>query len=600
MSYRRTACTLSVVSDTWTHSARWKACHCLLRVLYLYLATLLLGAQSASAQMSGMDYLKESPSEMLANPVSVSFAPESAQFSARLAPQNGSLVQAGPEVLRIPSLSPVDSFLVLAEEDEDDDAGDGGLTFNGVRVAAVVDIFQRKLPHLSDDRHGDGGPVNTPSYRYHWSGLIAESLFFNVVESSFRIASDDQIRNLLAHKPFWHDYIASLHQFNMRRWNDGDDFLVNYVGHPLQGAVSGFIEIQNDPAGRQQEISKTRTYWMSRYKAFLWATVYSTHSEISPLGEAGIGNEGGWTYPISPVARKYGSPRARYTNNTGWVDFIVTPTVGTLWLLFEDTLDRYVSDRIQGDDRSHLFPKIVRGTLNPSRTMANAMRFKPPWYRDFQHSPELDGLPYGVHFLKPEEDHEAVRNYRRFTIAPYFRSLSMPSVTHRCTHCNSDLSGGIEAEYALTRGIAASFAVGRQQGFVDSRLHGAGSHTSLGFGVRFAHDGPHNSLSLALQPGMVIDYLTIPAHVDPIRNIYIPDQQSSSEHGTVSVMVSNDYKLSRFLAMRFSFGDTIVRYSSAVKTPPGVGQAPHLSWMSHNNYTNRSTWISEWGPVIHF
>ncbi len=68
---------------------------------------------------------------------------------------------------------------------------------------------------------------------YHWKGLLVQSLEFNVVENSWRIASDSQIRSMIGNKPFWHDYSASLKQFNMRRWNDGDDFLVNYVGHSL-------------------------------------------------------------------------------------------------------------------------------------------------------------------------------------------------------------------------------------------------------------------------------------------------------------------------------------------------------------------------------
>jgi hypothetical protein len=40
------------------------------------------------------------------------------------------------------------------------------------------------------------------------------------------------MRYLTADKPFWHDYIASLKQWNMHRWSDGDDFLVAYVGPP--------------------------------------------------------------------------------------------------------------------------------------------------------------------------------------------------------------------------------------------------------------------------------------------------------------------------------------------------------------------------------
>ena len=114
----------------------------------------------------------------------------------------------------------------------------GDVIFNGVDLttasAAVNRALQRRPSQNSDNQ-----PLPDPSddepwagEKYHWGGLIAQSLFFNVIENTFRSASDDQIRMLLANKPFWHDYVASIHQFNMRRWNDGDDFLVNYVGHP--------------------------------------------------------------------------------------------------------------------------------------------------------------------------------------------------------------------------------------------------------------------------------------------------------------------------------------------------------------------------------
>ena len=85
--------------------------------------------------------------------------------------------------------------------------------------------------------------------------------FFNVIENGFRAASDDQIRTLLANKPFWHDYAASIRKFNMRRWNDGDDFLVNYTGHPMQGAVSGLFRCQRmiRKAGSWRSVRTTNT-----------------------------------------------------------------------------------------------------------------------------------------------------------------------------------------------------------------------------------------------------------------------------------------------------------------------------------------------------
>jgi hypothetical protein len=108
----------------------------------------------------------------------------------------------------------------------------------------------------------------------------------------------------------------------MGRWGDGDDFLVNYIGHPLEGAVTGDIFIQNDPHGRSESFGKSGAYWKSRFRAMLYAAAYSAYFEVGPvLSEAALGNEGGYTYvpqcglaPCSIPGRKLKPP----TNNTGW------------------------------------------------------------------------------------------------------------------------------------------------------------------------------------------------------------------------------------------------------------------------------------------
>ncbi len=481
----------------------------------------------------------------------------------------------------------------------------GDVLFDGVDLTTASAAFNRALQRRPSQNSEDQ-PLPDPredepwaGEKYHWGGLIGQSLFFNVIENTFRSASDDQIRMLLANKPFWHDYIASIHQFNMRRWNDGDDFLVNYVGHPMQGAVSGFIEIQNDPTGRQQEISGTRAYWNSRFKAFLWATAYSTHSEISPLGEAGIGNEGGWTYPIHCHMTRCAEPGTykKYTNNTGWVDFIITPTVGTLWLLAEDTIDRFISDRVQGGNRSRILPKILRGGLNPSRTMANALRFKSPWYRDFQHDPELENL-YGVHVLPSDESiqeaQKEAQNFRRFAVTPYFISMPFGTAAHPCTFCLQNPGGGVEADLSFTRWMAISFAASKQQNLMDKAATANGSTVMTGLGLRLIHDRPGNAISLAIRPGLVTEHAFVSSSTSstPV--------EASVSHTATTIMLSNDYKISGSLAIRSSFGATIVRYRNAVRTPPGNGAPPYLSWLSHDSYTNKSTWTYEMGPVFHF
>jgi hypothetical protein len=514
---------------------------------------------------------------------------------------------AGISVDSISPLRPVmrEMFQMLPPEEGEEVQSSGARNrFDGVDLSATFATFQRGFVQQSQR-----GKVRRPSpindddplmgERYHWGGLIAQSLFFNVIENTFRAASDDQIRTLLASKPFWHDYVASIRQFNMRRWNDGDDFLVNYVGHPMQGAVSGFIEVQNDPTGREQEIGANRAYWMSRFKAFLWATAYSTHSEISPLGEAGIGNEGGWTYPIHcPTRCAEPGTYKKSTNNTGWVDFIITPTLGTVWLLAEDTLDRFVSDRVQGGNRSRILPKVLRGSLNPSRTMANALRFKAPWYRDFQHSPALEGS-YGVHVLPSDESVQEVQNVRRFALMPYFTAMPLGTAAHPCTVCMQNPGAGVEADLTLTRWLAVSFAASKQRAVVNRASTTNPSMVNVGLGIRLMYERPNNTLSLAVRPGM----LTEPAPIPPISGrIHTNHLQTESnvKHAAMTIMLSNDYKFSSLVALRSSFGVVVVRDRNTAQTPRGIGDAPYLSWLSHDSYTNRSIWTCEMGPVFRF
>ena len=172
-----------------------------------------------------------------------------------------------------------DSLRLTSSTSLDEDDGTSALkppkfTINADAVSALHNAVRmpshNSKPRTDDDHAAMLARELDEPWRYekyHWRGLIAQSLFFNAIETSFRLANDDQIRYLVARKPFWHDYFASMRQYNMHRWNDGDEFLVNYIGHPMQGAVAGYIEIQNDPTGRQQELSATRDYWMSRFRA---------------------------------------------------------------------------------------------------------------------------------------------------------------------------------------------------------------------------------------------------------------------------------------------------------------------------------------------
>jgi hypothetical protein len=109
--------------------------------------------------------------------------------------------------------------------------------------------------------------------------------------------------------PFFDDWFTSVKA--TKGWGDADDFLANYIGHPMQGSVTGYIFAQNDPKGRYQTFAWSSPYWISRLKATAWSALYSTQFELGPISEASIGNVG---YPGSSLS--------------GAVDLVMTPLGG--------------------------------------------------------------------------------------------------------------------------------------------------------------------------------------------------------------------------------------------------------------------------------
>ena len=98
-------------------------------------------------------------------------------------------------------------------------------------------------------------------------------------------------------------------------------------------------------------------------RALAFSAVVSTQFELGPLSEASIGNVG-----------------LRDPRKMAWVDLVITPTVGTAWMVAEDLIDQRLLARL--DRRKGVFRNILRSVLNPSRTGANLSRRKFPWYRE--------------------------------------------------------------------------------------------------------------------------------------------------------------------------------------------------------------------------
>ena len=471
-----------------------------------------------------------------------------------------------------------------------------------------------------------------PGYteHYQWRGLIWQSVEFNIIENGFRVSSDSVMRDTLAHRPFWHDWLASTKQFNMRRWNDGDDFIVNYVGHPMQGAVAAFIEIQNSPTDRRLQWGDPG-YGKSRFKGFLWAVVYSTHSEISPAGEAGVGNEGGFTYPTNCLYQSFDwptgicHPDTQYTNNTGWVDFIITPTVGMVWVTAEDVIDRYITRPMVLRHPTRFWPLVVRSGLSPSRSFANMMRWKVPWYRDYEQPIQQ---PNRVYWFPSKE----VAQYRALPdvqVAPFWSSFSIAANTPSCFNCRETvIGGGLQTTLKIHDWLGFDTAVSYHPNASPLPSDRAGGNMLAAFfGLSASKQWHYYALHFAMRPGMVAfsqAYLRSPVvytvlgspprvgttggNADGLPYPGVTDANGTPNEPPLGAIhhfawdwqLAADYRLTQRIGFRIGLEDAVVRYRTAKVDEPGIGSPPIVSWLSKEQFINRGGFVLQLGPVFNF
>ncbi len=414
--------------------------------------------------------------------------------------------------------------------------------------------------------------VDTSKGRLHWRPALWQSLEFLVVEQTFRISDDSYARHLLIHKPFWHDYLASANDFDMDRWGDGDNFLVNYVGHPMEGAVAGDIFLQNDPRGRTARFGRNSAYWGSRLEAMAWAAVYSAYFEIGPfLSEAAIGNEGGYTYVpacgLYPCQEKPGVHYKPHTNNTGWVDYVITPVVGMGWIVAEDALEREFVDRIAKDSPAFKY-KVLRGALAPSLSFANILAGKWPWYR----YPDAETLGAAGTLEEPAHVRPAWKYDPQWGLGIQLIGMSLPVNYENCAWCQDFHAGvGVSfdyrfAKYAHVDAEANFFPNG------GSSRQNSGVQEVLG-GLKLGRQSHSWGLFAEIRPGMIhYDTALVPG-----SNI----ESVSTTRFAQNLAATAEYYPSRHSAIQFNLGTALVHYLEPYPDP----EQPPVSVLSDQYYT---------------
>lgn len=222
-----------------------------------------------------------------------------------------------------------------------------------------------------------------PHERFHWGRALFESFVYLSIAQAY-VVKDDYRWVVSEHgvpfNHYWRDYKQSLNTWIHSGWDDGDPKLYSYVGHPNEGALTAFIQIQNDPQGRDLELSNSKAYWWSRFKAFWFAAAYSTQWSLGPMSELtiekyGTKNRSPWTHAGTWPCYEH------CLTGVGQVDVVITPVAGLGWVLGEDFLDKNVARRLEGRTRNLFLIDVTRCALNPIRSGANVLHGKRPWYR---------------------------------------------------------------------------------------------------------------------------------------------------------------------------------------------------------------------------
>lgn len=237
-----------------------------------------------------------------------------------------------------------------------------------ILFAPTVADAQEQRPAGADSAEpSDTPPSSTPvqpsdviETNFNWRGAARQSFYFLTIQHSFRLTQGKTRRELGG--PFFADWGRSIR--GIRSWRDGDGMFTNYVAHPMQGGVAGYIQIHNDPRGRYLEFGKSPEYWKSRLRATAWSAAYSTNFELGMFSESSFGN----------VGMRRGT--------AGYVDLVMTPAGGMGMLVAEDWLDRHVVKKLEARTTSAGKRRIFRVLFNPTRGVANVLAGRAPWHRD--------------------------------------------------------------------------------------------------------------------------------------------------------------------------------------------------------------------------
>lgn len=229
------------------------------------------------------------------------------------------------------------------------------------KIDILEEVKSKSFPGKPLEPQSNGGE------KFHWKSAMIESLYFLGIQQGLRMVQIKTRREIEG--PFFRDWGNSVK--NLGRWRDGDSTFTNYVAHPMQGAVTGRIFLNNSERSHRLEFGNSEEYWKSRFKALAWSAVWSTQFELGPVSEASIGNVG--------LYDREGP------NRMGWVDLVITPTAGTAVIIGEDAIDKYILKNWLENSRPRWKIRLFRMFITPFQSFTNVLHGQLPWKRYNRH-----------------------------------------------------------------------------------------------------------------------------------------------------------------------------------------------------------------------
>jgi hypothetical protein len=264
--------------------------------------------------------------------------------------------------LHIPSSLQEDRMVALGRPEKTlaEETKKVALVFSLVLVTAAI----QSTPAIAQNARA----IDSADFDFQLGAATSQALGFTVFQHAFRLREEKTRQELGG--AFLHDWFKSASHVG-RTWNDEGKVFTNYVAHPQGGALYAHIYRQNDPRRRRLEVGEPG-YGGMVARALIFSAAVSTQFEIGPVSEASIGNVG-----------------MRNATKMAWVDLVVTPVLGTAWMVGEDVIDERILRPMDG--ANPVLRNTVRFFLNPSRSGANLTRRKWPWFRDRDASSRVSG-----------------------------------------------------------------------------------------------------------------------------------------------------------------------------------------------------------------